>query len=257
MKAYFNLKSPIFQYLSLVLTLPVLWSCQPKVPLAYAVVNEAIERHGGMRYDSLEMSFDMGDGRFILDKKGATFMYSRQFKDSLGQPVADFMDNDGFIRLVDGVSVGLSDDFRGELSRALEGTIFFILLPHGLNNRNARKEYIGHQNLKGEMYHVIKVGFSEGNSTEPYNATFLFWINMADQYVDYIAYELLDLDKLRFREAYNRREVNGLIIQDYYNYKPTDKEVTLHTLKDRYEKGKLELHSEINHKNISVAHRVD
>ncbi len=56
---------------------------------------------------------------------------------------------------------------------------------------------------------------------------------------------------MRFREALNPRRVNGLLFQDYYNFKPVS-EMGLDSIDDAYVRGELELLSEILMENIAV-----
>lgn len=248
-----NLSSKTFFWIISMGIIIVLWSCQPRLPLANAVVNDSIESHGGMRYDTLQMSFDFRDKHYIIDKKSGQFSYSRQFSDTLGRSVTDILDNEGFVRLINDTIVDLTEKEQSAYSNALNSVIYFALLPHGLNDSAVNKTYISTQNLKGKMYHVIQVTFQEEGGGEDFEDEFLYWINTEDQFVDYLAYSYkVEGGGLRFRQAFNRRQINGLTVQDYYNFKPQSKDRGLFALKDQFDKGQLELLSKIELTNVKA-----
>ena len=70
--------------------------------------------------------------------------------------------------------------------------------------------------------------------------------------IDFMAYSYLtDGGGVRFREAINRREIKGLLIQDYVNH-AADKNTTLDKLPKLFEEGKLENLSMIINENVRV-----
>jgi hypothetical protein len=54
------------------------------------------------------------------------------------------------------------------------------------------------------------------------------------------------------REVSGVQEVNGIRFQNYLNLKPKDKNIKVEDIQALYEKGELELLSEINLENIKV-----
>jgi hypothetical protein len=57
---------------------------------------------------------------------------------------------------------------------------------------------------------------------------------------------------LRFREAYNRRTINGLTFSDYNNFKSEDPNATVYNLDSLFVAKKLTLLSKIELENIKV-----
>jgi hypothetical protein len=57
---------------------------------------------------------------------------------------------------------------------------------------------------------------------------------------------------VRFRKAIQQHQVDGLIFQDYENYKPEDKNTPVDQMGNLYKEGRLELMSEILLENIQV-----
>ena len=71
--------------------------------------------------------------------------------------------------------------------------------------------------------------------------------------MDYLAYSYeTDGGGIRFRAAYNPREINGLRFQDYVNYKPQGLDVALKDLDYLYEQGSLIEVSKIELENVKV-----
>jgi hypothetical protein len=70
--------------------------------------------------------------------------------------------------------------------------------------------------------------------------------------MDYLAYSYLEEDRgSRFRVAYNPRRINGILFQDYENYKGPAPD-SLEMILDLYKAEKLELLSKIELKAIAV-----
>jgi hypothetical protein len=55
---------------------------------------------------------------------------------------------------------------------------------------------------------------------------------------------------VRFREATNARSINGILFQDYINYKPKTEDIALAELEKLFLSDELEKLSEINLENI-------
>ncbi|MCB0376061.1 MAG: hypothetical protein KDD04_09105 [Sinomicrobium sp.] len=89
---------------------------------------------------------------------------------------------------------------------------------------------------------------------EDFEDVYLYWVDKESFTTDYLAYEFhVNGGGLRFREAYNVRTVGGIRFVDYYNFKPKDKNVILDDLDRLFDRGELELLSEIILEDISVA----
>ncbi|MEO0474056.1 MAG: DUF6503 family protein, partial [Bacteroidota bacterium] len=75
-----------------------------------------------------------------------------------------------------------------------------------------------------------------------------------DHSLDFLAYSYeTEGGGYRMREAINRRMINGVLVQDYINYKPVDEEnVVLEELDQVYEKGGLEELSRIINEEVYV-----
>ncbi|NVJ85684.1 MAG: hypothetical protein HWE15_05220 [Algoriphagus sp.] len=235
-----------------VFSLSILIACTPRTE-AEKIVDEAIEAHGGKRYESARVDFDFRDYRYQIFKSPSRFEYSREFADSTGQ-VRDLLNNDGFKRTVNGVVIDtLTEERIGSFSRSVNSVAYFALLPYGLNDAAVIKDLLGETTLKGEPYDLIKVTFQQEGGGDDFDDEFLYWIHKETHFVDYMAYSYhTDGGGVRFREVSSAQTVEGIRFQNYLNYKPENKDTPVEKLKSLYEQGKLELLSEINLENIQV-----
>ena len=216
------------------------------------IIDRAIEAHGGERYEKVEISFDFREIHYKILKSPRRFEYSREFTDSLGQ-VLDVLNNDGFVRTVNGKEVSITEERRQAYSNSVNSVAYFAFLPYGLNDPAARKGWKGETELEGQTYDIIEVSFHEEGGGEDFEDEFFYWINQENNRLDYLAYTYhTEGGGLRFRKAVNPRMVNGILVQDYENYKPKDKTIALADLEELYRSGQLELLSEIVLGNVKV-----
>ena len=72
--------------------------------------------------------------------------------------------------------------------------------------------------------------------------------------MDYLAYLYhTDGGGMRFREAINPRRVNGVLIQDYINFKPEDESMDINNISELYENGELEELSRIINEGVAIS----
>ncbi len=109
--------------------------------------------------------------------------------------------------------------------------IYFALLPHGLNDAAVNKEYLGEAIIKDQPYHKIKVTFDPEGGGSDHEDEFIYWIHQKSNSMDFLGYSFhVNEGGLRFREAYNVRNINGIIFSDYINYEPASNTITLDKL---------------------------
>lgn len=218
-----------------------------------AIVNKAIEAHGGERFEDLRLAFDFRDKHYTLERKGGIYTYTREFTDSTGQ-VKDVLTNEHFYRLIDEDTASLAEDRKKAYGNSVNSVHYFALLPFRLNDAAVNKSYVGRTEVKETPYHLIKVAFDQESGGVDFEDQFLYWINASTYTMDYLAYSFHNKEGVgfRFREAKNPREIGGIRFQDYVNYKPTSKDVSLESLEDLYERGQLEELSTIDLENIKV-----
>ena len=216
------------------------------------IIDRAIESHGGELYQKVRISFDFRERHYKILKSPSRFEYSREFTDSTGL-VLDVLNNDGFVRKVNGKEVAITEERKQAFSNSVNSVAYFAFLPYGLNDPAARKSWFGETELEGQAYDIIKVTFDEEGGGDDFEDEFLYWINQDNSQLDYLAYSYhTEGGGVRFRKAINSRVVNGVRLQDYENYIPADKATPLEEMEALYKSGQLELLSEILLENVQV-----
>lgn len=216
------------------------------------IIDRAIQAHGGKIYEKARISFDFRDIHYVILKTPSRYEYSREFTDSLGV-VLDKLNNGGFVRTRNGQEVTLPEERINAFGNSVNSVAYFALLPYGLNDEAANKSWLQESELEGNRYDVVHVDFSEDGGGVDFEDEFLYWINQESGRMDYLAYTYhTEGGGVRFRKAVNSRIINGILFQDYENYKPADKNTPLGDMEEMYKNGKLELLSEIRLQNIEV-----
>lgn len=231
-------------------------ACQPKSK-AQEIIDRAIAVHGGEAYEKAIISFDFRDIHYQIMKTPSAFEYSREFQDSSGN-VLDVLNNAGFTRSVNGNKIDLTAERENAYSNSVNGVAYFAFLPYGLNDEAARKTWIKESVLEGKSYDLIKVDFREEGGGEDFEDEFLYWINKDTGQMDYLAYSYhTDGGGIRFRKGINQRRVQGILFQDYLNYKPADEELPLEEIELLFNQQELELFTRIEKENIQVQFLAD
>lgn len=231
----------------LVLTLTV--SCRSSDP--QIIIDSMIEKHGGDKYNRSHIEFDFRNRHYSTTRSDGIYTYSSTFSDSLGT-YNDVLTNDGFTRFLNKQEVVLDEEWRRRYSASVNSVIYFGLLPYGLNDPSVNKKYIRQEKIRNVVYQLIEVTFDQEGGGEDFEDVFYYWIHAQDHTLDFLAYTYETEEAgVRFREAINRRNVNGITFQDYINYKPSEI-VPLDSLVTIFEKDALIELSRIELDNIQV-----
>jgi hypothetical protein len=186
---------------------------------AESIVEKAITAHGGYRYDNSHYSFTFRKKKYSFQNLGVRYTYTAESNKD-GKVIFDKLDNLGLSRSIDGKLTQLSEEQNKAFSGSLNSVIYFATLPHKLKDPAVIKSYKGETLIKGEKYHIIEVRFSEEGGGQDHDDIFHYWIAKDDSTIDYLAYNYkVNGGGVRFRSAYNRRIIDGIIFQDYVNYK--------------------------------------
>ena len=223
-------------------------------PSAQSILAMAIEKTGMDLLKSASVSFDFRARHYTYTRKKGVYRYERIFKDEDGNAITDVLDNTGFLRLTNGDTSAVEDKKVKAYANSVNSVIYFAFLPFSLNDPAVISDYLGKVKLKGKEYHKIRVTFKQENGGDDFQDVFVYWFDTENYRMDYLAYEYhTDEGGMRFREAFNPREVNGVLFQDYKNYKPKEKgTVKLEAIDQAYESGALELLSEIVLENVKM-----
>ena len=99
----------------------------------------------------------------------------------------------------------------------------------------------------------MKVLFNQSGGGKDFKDEYRYWIDQESHLIAFLAYNYLtDGGGTRFRIATNYRKHGGILFQDYINYKPKLRFMSLDSLPILLEKGNLIEISKIKNKNIMV-----
>jgi len=230
----------------------LLLACSSNLTDPQKIIDEAIDVAGGEKFLRSTIEFDFRDRHYISRRKGGIFSHERIFKVS-ADTLHDYLTNDGFHREINNKTATIPDSMAAKYTRSVNSTIYFALLPYGLNDPAVKKKLAGKTTMDGHPYFTIEVTFDQAGGGEDFNDVFLYWIHEQNFTIDYMAYlYFTDGGGLRFRKAYNPRKVNGILFQDYINFKPKDDAATIYQMEALYKQNALEELSRIELKNIRV-----
>jgi hypothetical protein len=229
-----------------------LGSCNLFQPDPQNIIDNAIETAGGGKYLHSVIEFDFRDRHYVAKREEGKFSYERIFKDSINT-THDFVTNDGFKREINNTITEVAEEMKVRYTSSINSVIYFALLPYALNDAAVIKEFLGETTIDEKAYHKVKITFQQDGGGEDFEDVFIYWIDKKEFTIEYMAYSYEESDGvgLRFRKAYNPRKVNGILFQDYINYKPKG-EVPITELEELYLNGELEELSKIELTNIQV-----
>ncbi len=221
---------------------------------AEKIIDSVIISAGGEAYETASIDFDFRDKHYQSKRRCGQFSLSRTFTDSTGKEIKDVLSNEGFTRYVNQEKQKLADSLVTAYSNSVNSVHYFMQLPFGLNDMAVNKKLLGETSIENKPYYKIKVWFDAEGGGEDHEDEYLYWINKNNYHIDYFAYSYeVNGGGMRFRKAYNPREIKGIRFVDYKNYAPKEGEnPALENLDQLYKNNKLELFSSIENKNIKV-----
>ena len=238
----------------IILLFLILVSCSNSSHISTSqIINKSIKAHGWDQ-DDFSIVFDFRDYQYELKRKNKFYSFQRTTKKE-GNVVKDLMSSKKKLkRFINNKSVELSDSMTNVFSNSLNSVMYFFQLPRPLNDQAVVPKYLGLTKILNERYWTIKVTFKENGGGKDYQDEFRYWININNGQIDYLAYNYLtEGGGTRFRQAVNKQLNQGFIFQDYINFKPNVKFVSLDSLPILFEAGNLIKVSNIKNKNIRVS----
>ena len=232
-----------------------LMSCEEekKEITASEIINNAIDSAGGPLYKQATIEFKFRENHYKSVRNGGEFHLERTSEDTLGNTYRDILSNTGFERYRNDTLVKVADSTARNLGSSVNSVHYFADLPYGLNDKAVNKSLAGDAVINGEHYYQVKITFQQDGGGAAHHDKFMYWINKKTFTVDYLAYKFHeDKTGIRFRVAYNPREINGIRFVDYKNYTVEDPNTDLATLDELYEQGKLSLLSDIKTEDVQV-----
>jgi hypothetical protein len=217
------------------------------------ILSAAFEAHGSKVFNTSKVSFDFRDKTYSVERTESQFTYMRSFQDSIGFIEDRLINSAVFTRMVDKEPVDLTEEWQSRYGNSVNSVLYFFQLPLVLNDAAANKIFLGKSQHDGVDYYAIRITFGEQNGGQDFDDIFLYWINKDTNEIDYFAYSYLtDGGGVRFRQAINKRRVEGLLVQDYINFKPESNEIPLFDLLTYFREGKLIEVSRIVNDNVKV-----
>ena len=217
---------------------------------ASQLLMKCLAAHGGGRYDKAAYTFEFRGNTYQFKNNDSSYEYMAYKTAKDGTAYTDVLDNGDFSRTTAGKEVELTEKQRTGLSNSLNSVIYFATLPHKLLDPAVNLTYRGSTTIKGQAYEVLQVTFDQEGGGQDHDDTYHYWINQSTDRIDYLAYNYqVNGGGARFRVAYNTRIVDGIVFQDYSNYKAPF-ETPLADLPALYESGDLKLLSEIKTENV-------
>jgi hypothetical protein len=216
------------------------------------VVTKMQEAHGVKNIDGKEITFSFRDKVYSRYSFNNQYGYSRSGLNEEGEMVIDSWRGDDFKRTINNVAVQITDKEENAYKNSINSVFYFALLPLSLSDPAVNIQLLGDVRVKGKMYTKIKVTFDEEGGGEDFHDVFIYWMNTETNTMDFLAYEYFtEGGGIRFREAFNPREVAGFLFQDYNNFKPTPG-IELIDMDKAFEMGEMEQVSEIVLEDIKV-----
>jgi hypothetical protein len=222
------------------------------VDAAIEIIAKMREAHGVKNIDGKEITFSFRDKVYSRYSLNNQYGYSRSALNEEGKMVIDSWRGDDFKRTINNVEVQITDKEENTYKNSINSVFYFALLPLSLSDPAVNVELIGDSKLKGKKYTKLRVTFDEEGGGEDFNDVFIYWMNKETNTMDFLAYQYFtEGGGIRFREAYNPREVGGFLFQDYNNFKPTTG-IELIDMDKAFEMGEMEQVSEIVLEDIKV-----
>lgn len=222
------------------------------VDKAESVINSAIIYSGGDLFNTNKVVFDFRGKQILIDENNGAFTYQRTFTDTSGNHT-QILDYKGFTYLINNNPAMIDEKKKSSIIESINSQVYFTMLPFKLKDPAVMKEYIALEKINERDYHKIKITFRQEGGGVDYEDQFLYWFDTEDYSMDYLAYLFhVNGGGLRFREAYNQHRKEGIVFQDYHNYKPQGT-TSLDSLSMLFQEDKLVKLSEINLENIEVS----
>lgn len=183
------------------------------------LLNQAVKAHGGGLYQNANYQFTFRENVYTFKNNGNQYRYTA-LKKKDGTTTYDVLDNNQLQRTINGVDQNLSDADQTKYSGGINSVIYFATLPYKLQDPAVNKSYVGNTTIKDKKYEILEITFDQEGGGSDHDDTYHYWINRETHLIDYLAYNYsVGKGGVRFRAAYNTRNVDGIVFQDYVNYK--------------------------------------
>ncbi len=219
------------------------------------LVNRSILAHGFDKLEGKVVSFDFRGRQYKVERFEDRYIYYRIWEDSIGLVTDQLVNSSEFSRTINGQEIVVDEKWQQKYSNSVNSVLYFFQLPYGLNDPAVIKKFEGKTTINEEPYYQVLVTFRQENGGEDFQDEYMYWIHEKNYTVDFLAYNYItDGGGVRFRQAINRRNIEGMLFQDYINYKPDSKVTPLRELPKLLESDQLKQLSLIISENIQVTY---
>lgn len=226
---------------------------KPHADRSQEIVDQSIKWIGGQLLDRAEISFDFRDQSLTYFNDQGSFRYTRVFPDTAGNTITDTLTNRDFTRYRNSQKLELTEAEKSTLKGGVNSIIYFAFLPYKLNDPGVHKEYIGQVTIDERKYEKIRITFPENQGADAHTDIYYYYFDPEDYSLDYLAYDFEENGGgIRFRSAYNVRNIDGLTVQDYINYMADPDSINFSEIETYYNNDRLEELSRVELKNIRV-----
>lgn len=230
-----------------ILSLSTLGAAEPR-PDVEAIVDRAIEVHGGDRFDHSTIRFEFRGEQFVIWRDDGEFRYEKRISKD-GREIRDVLTNEGFHREANGRVIELEPDVRRHAVEVLSSVVMFALLPYRLDKPTAVREYDGAETIRGEPYDRIHVTFRDVPELSDRDRELEVWFSRKTGDLDFFAFTS---NGVRFREAFETVEAEGIRLNNYVNYIPDPRNLPLEEVERQFVRGELVEVSKIVLENLEV-----
>ena len=222
--------------------------------LVQQIISATREYYGSDEIDSKSITFKFREHTYTFSPSINGLARTRVTKDSTGNLIRDEWKNEEVSRIINEELTPIDDKTKKLYMNSINSVFYFAFLPKSLNDPAVIPQLLDTVEIKGEPYHKIQVTFQEEGGGEDHEDIFLYWIHTENNTMDYLAYKYFtEGGGMRFREAINPRTVNGIVFQDYINYKPSKEEQAFSELDKAFNNGALTEVSRIELKDVVVS----
>lgn len=220
---------------------------------AEEILEKAIDYSGKEKLNNNQLKFEFRDYTYKAIPTCEGFQLERMAKN---EPVKDVLFKDELTRYRNDSVVKLADSTAFAYLESVNSVHYFTQLPLRLKDEAVNLSSLGEETIKDKTYHKVEVKFSENGGGVDFEDVYIYWFDTEDFSMDYLAYSfLVNGGGLRFRRAINQRTIDGIVFQDYENYKPKVKSKNLSDIGKMYENNELELLSLIENSGVALEPR--
>jgi hypothetical protein len=224
-----------------------------KKPDSLQIIVKAIEVHGGDKFLSSTVSFDFRNKSYTVARSQEKYIYTRSFQDSSGFVQDSLVNSVEFTRHIDSELQVTNKEWADKYASSINSVLYFFQLPYLLRDPAVITTDRGTSQILDKVYQLVEVKFKQENGGTDFDDIYMYWFDQQTGQLDFFGYNYqVDGGGTRFRKAINRRTVNGIMIQDYINYRPKDKFPELTSLVTSYQNNELIKLSEIVNEEVII-----